>query len=229
MKRLLPLFVFFVWFPAAPAQGAWAVSIKDTTVAAGGTGSVDVFIQGDAGDVLDYFEIVLRITSGTSRLEFAPLQSATHLGDSAYLFAATGSANIVVGAAGSVESAPLPNDTYTASDFTFDEVPGSGSWLLARLDVTAATALAPVGGDTFQITLDESLSKTGRFATGESSLLTATGPGTVTITDTVSTVPAPGAALLMATGAITLALGQRWRRRTAAVRFAVNARGSDDV
>ena len=186
----------------ASAQGGIIVSVGDATVGAGGTAFVDVLISSDGSDPLQSFGFDFRITGGPGRLEFVNPQPDPQLTDGTYVFAGDSFAQINSFAVGAVSTTSVPNDSFVGGDSTdsFADVTLTSSRLLARLQVTAATALPPSVGDTFSVTFDDTSSNTFFFDSSFTPLTINSGlsdfTGTVTVTSAATIVPEPSSFLI---------------------------------
>jgi hypothetical protein len=177
---------------SSTAIGAITLSVSDVTLAPGASGSVDVTIESDnivLDDPLQFFDVSYLITTlGVTRLEFVDPQPEAYLTDPDYVFAGDSFAALFP-PAGAVSLTTVPNDTYLVSDFTDSlmDVNVTSPKLLARLHVTAATALPPQPGDMF------SISPTVNFLTDSlgNDIPFAVNSGTVTISQTQSVIPEP--------------------------------------
>jgi hypothetical protein len=208
------------------ASAGLIVSVSDLTLPAGDTGFVDVNIRSDSGDLLQFFQLELRIepvgVPGT-RLEFTAVQPDPQLTDPDYVFFGDSFAQIVGVPVGSVSTAVVPGDTFSGGDFTFsfsDVVVGATDELLARLEVTADTGLPPIPGDQFTVSVisansffvDSQFSLNGQF----NPIPFDSTPGTVTIAS-ATVIPEPASLTLFCLGGLGIAAARhrRLRRRTA--------------
>jgi hypothetical protein len=202
---------------AIPARAGFVISIGNTSVPHGGTGSVDVLLSSTASaaspDQLNNLAFQLQIT-GPNELQFSPTQSFSYLNSSQYVFSGDSTDQETSSPGGSVTTTTYANDTFAGSDSTFSNNPvslsaASGSLLLARLSLD--TAITNVG-DSYTISLippsgNGSMSSSTStffdvfdFSTGaETSAIPFTStPGTVTIS--ALTVPEPGSIVSGLTG-----------------------------
>jgi hypothetical protein len=141
-----------------PASADLVVSVGDLVLAPGGTGALDVTIRSDApgGDLVGGVGFQFLITTtGPTRLSFAAVQPDSQLTDPDYIFYGDSLAHDTMSPVGTVSGTNVPGDTFTGLDFTTDgaDVTLTGSRLLARLAVTAATAFPPVSGNLFTVSL----------------------------------------------------------------------------
>jgi hypothetical protein len=163
---VLPLAVF-----AVPARADLVISIQDTSVAQGGTGTVDVYLTSNAPigtpDMINSYGFQLQITNNGvdgTQLAFSTNQdfgyvSATTSPNPPYVFLndsnAAQSSPPFIG--GPPTQTMYPNDTFTGTDFTFSNNPVSLSagttYLLASLTVTTATGAPPMASDSFTVSL----------------------------------------------------------------------------
>jgi hypothetical protein len=197
----------------SPVKADLIVSVADITLAPGGNGFVDVRIRSTANDTLDTFGVEFRITTffGINRLEFVGPPSDTQLGDLDYIFAGDSAAAMIGPPAGLISTMFMPNDTYVGGDGTFSglgvTVPATDR-LLVRLELTAATALAPKAGDIFTISLVSSPNTFFRDS-GFSEIDFVSSPGTVTIAGAAAIVPEPSSLTLLAMGGFSFLIGRR--------------------
>jgi hypothetical protein len=153
---------------ATAARADLVISIQSTTVAAGGTGVLDVYLTSTASsmnpDFINNLGFELQITNNgvdNTQLAFSATQSFGYLNSSSppYVFLGdsfdykSGSAGGIVSPTGTV----YPYDTFTGSDSTFSGNPVSLSsgttYLLASLTLTTATFASPNIGDSFTVSL----------------------------------------------------------------------------
>lgn len=211
IERVLCLLVT-VWMSAASlAQGGLLISVDSKSLAAGSTGTVDVWIESDTvgGDPLFSAFFDLQISSGLRRLEFVDPQGDPQLTLANYVFAGDSfdlDNSIPVG---NVATMTVPNDSFTGGDSTSSggDVTITGPRLLARMQLTTLTALAPQVGDTFTISLN-TLSSSFDSTVGPVSFSGQT--GTITIVAGSSVIPEPGTAMLCLAACGSLVF---WRRR----------------
>ena len=206
--RILSLAALFVsaWLSTCPlALGGLVISVDSTTLAEGGSKSLDVWIESDTvgGDPLSSAFFVFEISSGLRRLEFVDPQPDAQLGLGNYVFAGDSFDADNALAVGVVSTNIVPNDTFTGGDNTSSgtDVLITTPRLLARLQLTALTALAPQAGDTFTISLNTAGSSFDN--TGGLSVFLAQ-PGVVTIVAPSGTIPEPSSWVLALTSAIGL-------------------------
>ena len=174
----------------------------------------------------------LGVSPGATVSGFPPgvVNGTFHIGDSAAAQGQLDLANVYNNASGQAVTATIPTQlgetvlppgVYDSNSGTFDitgtlsDVIVDGTdRLLARLELTAATALPPVPGDQFTITLVDSVflsTQGGVDINADASQLT----GTVTISE-ANTVPEPASLTLFCLGGVGLAAaGRRARRQTA--------------
>ena len=177
------------------ARGGVIVNVGDATVEAGGIALVDVTISGTASDPLQSFGFDFTISGGPRRLEFVNPQPDLQLTDGSYVFAGDSFSQINAFAVGAVSADSVPNDTFIGGDSTdsFNDVTLISNRLLARLRVSAATALAPIAGDTFSVTFNDSSFNTFFFDSGFGALTIDSGSSDFTGTVTVvgAAIPEP--------------------------------------
>lgn len=187
------------------ANAGLFISIANTTIAPGGSGSVDVTVQSDAasGDLLSQFGFEFRIsTLGATQLDFANPQGDSELGDATYIFSGDSLANTAP-PVGAVISVVVPNDAFVGGDATFsgvDVTVGTSARLLARLDLATLTALPPADGDSFSIELiagQNTFFQDSEFR----GIVFQSSAGTITVA-----VPEPSGAVLLICGLSCLVL-----------------------
>ena len=157
MRRLILAFVgsLVLLTSASVSSAGVIVTVGDATIVAGSTGTLDVTIESST-DLLQSFGFEFRITTaGTTRLEFVDPQGDSQLTDSNYVFSGDSFNEINSFPVGAVSTVTVPNDTFVGGDSTdsFLDVNLTTSKLLATLDLTTLTALAPQVGDTFSVSL----------------------------------------------------------------------------
>jgi hypothetical protein len=197
-------FIFTLLITLAFSTPAWAVSLLSVAVGnldltPRGTGFVEVTVAGD-NDLLQACGFEFRIaTTGPTRLQFVD-PPFTYLNESSYLFYGNSfaSANPPIGA---VSESIVPGDTFIGGDMTLDmsDVTVPNSKLLARLQVTADTALPPAPGDFFTISLVPASSTYFTDSASHQVSFSAT-------SGTVHVVPEPETIALLLIAAVFLAL-----------------------
>jgi hypothetical protein len=154
-------------FAGAPVRAGLVVSVESSTVAAGGTSSVEVDItnNGNSSVAINSYAIQLVIapTNGTlTQLAFTDptSQQLGYLSDANYIFVNNSLAALPPPFVGAPTQTIYNNDTFTATDSTADgnTVPiGVGqTYLLAILPYTTLTQLDPQLGDSFSVSLNPS-------------------------------------------------------------------------
>ncbi|MBI2826981.1 MAG: hypothetical protein HYX69_20080 [Planctomycetia bacterium] len=143
------------------ASAALLLTIGNAAILPGGTGFVDVTVASDnpSGDKVAFTSFEFRITSaGATRLEFINPQTDSGTGLSNYIFFGNSVATLFP-PLGNVSTKSAPSDTLIGGDSTNNgaDVTIAGPTLMARLDLSAATALPPANGDHFTIQLVPSL------------------------------------------------------------------------
>jgi len=143
---------------AAPARAGIVISVGSASIDQGATGTIDVWLTSDAGqmspDLLNNLGFTLQI-SGPHELQFAAAQSFAYLSSSQYVFAGDSTAQMTASMGGAVTQTVYPNDTFVGADSTFTGNPVSLSSastpvLLAELALDA-TITSP--GDRYTISL----------------------------------------------------------------------------
>ena len=103
-------------------------SIGSTTIAEGGTGTLDVFLTSTAGssspDLLNNYAFTLQIT-GPHELQFSPSQSFAYLTSSQYVFTGDSTNQMTSSPGGTVATTVYSNDTFVGNDSTFSSNPVS--------------------------------------------------------------------------------------------------------
>lgn len=197
------------------SRADFVVTIQDAQIEPGSSGFVDVLIGSDAplGDPLNFFNFEFRIsTAGVTHLEFMSPQPDPQLTDPGYVFFGDSLAQNASLPVGNVFTVVTPNDTFIGGD-TKDS-PGdvlvTNNKLLARLEVTAATVLPPITGNTFSIQLVPS--DNTFFADSDFNFIAfSSSPGTVTIGSTA--IPEPGSFVLVALAGVLTAIARVGTRR----------------
>ncbi|MCA9050584.1 MAG: PEP-CTERM sorting domain-containing protein [Planctomycetaceae bacterium] len=208
----------------ASGQADIIVDVQDTTITAGGTGTVDVLISsnGLSTDQFDFASYVFGITpvgSPSTTLQFADPQSTTESGLGTYVFAAdlaAGGLDFIVNDPAEVEGSDF---TDTGSLITL-----SGTQqLLAQLDLEHLPPGAGLGaGDQFRITLVN----TSAFGGSDTEFLDGITPATIDadsfnplgvggglITVTSAAVPEPGTFALSGIAVLAGAVHNRRKKR----------------
>jgi hypothetical protein len=156
------------WF-AVPARADLIISIGNTSVAQGGTGTMDVFLTSTAGsqapDLINNYAFQLQITNNAldnTQLAFSVNQDFGYISNAslnpAYLFLGDSfDSQPPPSPVGSPGQTVYPNDTFTGTDSTFSGNPVSlssgNTYLLASLTITTLTNASPMIGDAFTISL----------------------------------------------------------------------------
>jgi hypothetical protein len=172
------LTVLLAVFAAAPVRAGLVVSIDSTTVAAGGTGSVEVDItnNGNSSVAINTYAIQLVIapTNGTlTQLAFSvpTSQQLGYLSDTNYIFVNDSFAALPPPFVGLPTQTIYNNDTFTATDSTVSgntvSIAVGQTFLLAILPITTLTQLDPQPGDSFSVSLNPT-SGTGSNSGGAS-------------------------------------------------------------
>jgi hypothetical protein len=221
MNRCVSILAGIVLIGFAPAAKAdLIVSAADITLAPDSTGFLEVLIRSTPGTPrLDIFGVEFRIQTvvGIHRLEFVDPPSDAQLVDPSYIFAGDSAAATAGAPSGIISSFLVPQDTYLGGDGTLSgagvDVPSTDR-LLVRLELTTVTALRPVAGDVFSISLVSSGNTFFRDpAFNDIDFLSV--PGTVTIVGApTAVVPEPSSILLFAIGGCVLLGRFRYRWQT---------------
>jgi hypothetical protein len=159
------LSALLAFFAVAPARAGLVVSIASTSVAAGGTGSVEVDIanNGNASVAInDYaIQLVIAPTNGTmTQLAFSSPTSGQlgYLSDSNYIFVNDSFAALPPPFVGLPAQTIYNDDTFTATDSTVSgntiSIGVGQSYLLAVLPIATLTQLDPQVGDSFSVSLN---------------------------------------------------------------------------
>ncbi len=206
----------------SPSRADFVVSIGSTSIAQGGTGTIDVFLTSTASssapDLLNNLGFQLQIT-GPSFLEFSSSQNFSYLNASNYVFFGDSNDSVTSSPGGIVSTSFYTNDTFSGIDTTYSGNPislnsSNTPVLLAvlTLDATNTNAgdsytigLVPPTGDgsinTNSVTYFDNYS----FNTGtETSAVPYTStPGTVTII--AASIPEPSSIIMGLSGVALLA------------------------
>ncbi|MFO0911021.1 MAG: PEP-CTERM sorting domain-containing protein [Isosphaeraceae bacterium] len=142
---------------AAPANAQVIVTVQDATINEGQTGYVDVLISSTTNAPLSLFGFEFRIAGTTAnRLLFVNPQPTAYLTDPNYVLFGDSLIEMSNLPVGNVTQTTVPDDTFIGGDYsnTFSDVilPVTPK-LLARLQITAATVLPPLGGETYTLSL----------------------------------------------------------------------------
>jgi hypothetical protein len=202
MKRriLLSVALFLVFLPAT-IRAELILSVTNLTLPVGGIGYVDVMVSSNSndGDLVNAFNLDLCLaTQGQTRLEFATVQPDLQLSDNDYIFFNNSFASDTTIAIGAVSTLVEPNDRFVGGDNTanFADVLVTSPRLLARLQVTADTALPPNEGDVFVLAVNANSTS---FQNGDVVNPTLVG-FSVSNTGTISVVPEPAVLILLGIG-----------------------------
>ena len=159
------LTVLLAFFSTVPARAGLVISIGSTTVAAGGTGSLEVDItnSGNSSVAVNAYAIQLLIapTNGTlTQLAFSSPTSYQlgYLSDANYIFVNDSFAALPPPFVGLPTQTIYNNDTFTATDSTASgntvSIGAGQTYLLALLPITTLTQLDPQSGDAFIVSLN---------------------------------------------------------------------------
>jgi hypothetical protein len=216
MRRLAYLVLLVVQvLLSSSARAELLITVESKMIQSGQEGDVNVWISSNSGESLNNFGVEFRITTGgATRLEFVDPQPDSQLTNPSYVFHDnSGDLNTPL-PVGLVSTTTTPNDTFIGGDFTFDgsDVQVTSSpLLLATLRVTSSTALPPAPGNTFTISLIDSLNTF--FVSSTDSLQYSSTAGTVTV---VASVPEPSSFIIAAAacGGMLLSRAARSQRRS---------------
>lgn len=153
----LGVLLLSLWMSGA-AQATLNVTVLDTTLSVGGTGTLTVEISG-TGDLVAFSSLELRITpsvgnSGGTGLQFLDPNTADYASNPNYLFAPN-SFNLINSIdVSSVSSTSLPGDTFADndSDNDFGNQTVTGTFLLAGISLFHSL---PIGTDPSSVLGDE--------------------------------------------------------------------------
>ncbi len=207
---------------ASSARAGFIVSVNDTSIAAGSTGSIDVSIKSEDGTpiTLDNFSLEVLVTAQSignpaAQLSIGPITDALY-SNSSYVFYGNSlyeSWNVLPGTTGNTN---WSNDTYFGGDATLTglgEPVGSTSMLLAQLDLTTVLGgNSPSAGDVFTVSIQD----TGFTAFADSDFNPIgfrSESGHVHIVDTPNPVPAPVGLIVALTAFGTLGLRRMLSKR----------------
>ncbi len=203
--------VLLVWFTMGlPSMAGIVVTLGSTTIAQGGTGTIEVRISGSSNvpDLLDNFDTTFQLipVGNGNAISFVNPQSDSQLSDPSYVFAGV-SQNVVQG---NPMGAVGPSNTFIGGDFSDDGlgnsnpvgVSNANDFLLYRFDIDAGNAVA---GDQFLLQLTS-----GSFLddTFNPFPFSVQGSGQISI----SAVPEPSTWALSSLGCLAAGYWQ-WRRR----------------
>jgi hypothetical protein len=154
---------------ATPARGDLVVSIGSTSVAEGGSGTVDILLTSTASailpDMINFYGFKLQITNNgvdNTQLAFSANQDFGYISNvslnPAYVFLGDSSAaQPPPSPIGAPSQTVYPNDTFSGGDSTASGNPVSLSagttFLLASLKLTTLTGAPPSVNDSFTISL----------------------------------------------------------------------------
>ena len=217
MNRLIQAFAFAIillGLTATPARADLAISLSNTTVAPGGTGTMDITVTSNSSDTLSAFGLELLITpvgTPTSLLQFTSSQP-DFSGNPNYVFVGESA----LGPAFWSTPPAYPNDTIFGGDINSSGqgyVTITGTPLLATVQFQAPPGATP--GDMFQISLGNDRNFTYfQYDQNPLDLLKYTStPGTVTIGTSVA-VPEPSTLPIVVLCGLSGLLWCYWRGRT---------------
>ena len=225
---------------AGPSRADITISIQNTSVAQGGSGTIDVFLTSNASssspDMINFYAFQLQISNNgvdNTQLAFSSNQDFGYVSNSSL-----NPAYVFLGDSTAAQSSPpfigapnltvYPNDTFFGGDSTNSGNPVSLSagttYLLASLTLTAVTNAAPMVGDSFTISLipsagDGSLNTNPNnffdnfnFGTGGETSATPYTSTSGTVTIVAAAVPEPSTMVMGLTGSLIL-IGAHGRRR----------------
>ncbi len=217
---------------AVPARAELIVTIESTSVSAGGTGTLNVYLTSTASpstpDMINQAGFELQITNNGvdgTQLAFGS-QSFGYLNNSAYVFYGDSNDYQSSTPGGYNSTTVYPNDSFIGLDYTASGNPvsisSSTSYLLASLTITASTLSPPGVGDSFAVSLVPTSGNGSLFAgtntffdtfvngteTSYTSYMSTS--GTVTITG--ASIPEP-ASIISGMTAVVLLAGWHGARR----------------
>ncbi len=212
------------------------ISDPSPLVVGGPPGTIDVLIESDSSDVLDYFQVGVTLTpdfpSPAGGVKFAATQSDAQLIDPGYVFYLNSLSQNTLANVGTVNFA---GDLFSGFDATDDGLgdpgpqPLAGSpkpvtmllgtrYLLFRLDLVASAA----GTYEIDVVVNPVMGITGFFELDLEEIPSSSIPGTITVTGNVTIVPEPSSAVLLLLACACGLLG----RRTLKHRFFVGAKST---
>jgi hypothetical protein len=150
---------------ASPAHAGLVISIGSTSVAPGGTATVDVLMTANTAESINFYGFQLQITNNgidNTQLAFSSTQDFSYISNAAlnpsYVFLNDSTAaQPPPSAIGAPFTTVYPNDSFRGTDSAFSGIPvniaARQTYLLAILSNTAATPAPPSAGDSFTISL----------------------------------------------------------------------------
>ena len=183
---------------------------------AGSSGTIDVLIESDASDMLDFFQVDVTLTpvsfSPAGGVQFAATQSDAQLTEPGYVFFGNSLSEKTLTSVGTV-TAGVQFSAFDATDDGSGPPPLSGSpnpvtllpsttYLLFRLDLVAFAA------GTYEIDVVVDPGITGFFDVDYNEILSSSNKGTITVAGAAA-VPEPSSAIILG---LACALGVFWRR-----------------
>lgn len=215
-------FSLLIFFFCELAEGDVVITVQDAQINAGGSGTVDVYISGQTGDLLGRFGYELNITGATPQsgdLQFSVIQSGSAQNESGvppYVFLGDTDPGNFLATRGSGGTDPV---SLIGTDFlaTLNDVSINGTFLLARLALDHVGTLTGASHN-FTISLnpislftvfdqDWDAGTNNNYATNQITAIS----GTVTVN--AAAVPEPtGLVLFAISGGVMLWHSRRQRR-----------------
>jgi hypothetical protein len=218
-------------FGSSAAVGSIILSFgasSPSPLVAGSSGTIDVLIESDASDSLDFFQVDVTLTpvgpSPIGGVKFAVTQSDAQLTDPDYVFFGNSLSQNTLTDVGTVDGAGAVFSAFDATDDGSGPPPVPGlpnpvtlllntTYLLFRLDLVAFAA------GTYEIDVVVDPGITGFIDENLNELSTSSTAGTITVTGSATPVPEPSSAVLLSLACACGLLG----RRTLKHRFFVGA------
>lgn len=156
--RFILVFPFLFFFCVGLAEGGVIIMVQNAQLNAGGSGAVDVYISGQAGDLLGRFGYEFNITGATPQsgdLQFSVIQSGSAQNESgipSYVFLGDTDPGNFLATRGSGGTDPV---SLIGADVlaTLNDISIDGTFLLARLALDHVGTLTAASHD-FTISLN---------------------------------------------------------------------------